>query len=125
MFCLNTSLWHRVCYSIGDEIEHSVKQTRNRFCGRLRPNARIQPQCQCQSPSYASDDLQRSGRWHDSIVARGGPRRDWFSATLPVEVTLAFKLGLKWSFNRTATFTSRANIGQPKSASLTAFGLAD
>ncbi len=32
----------------------------------------------------------------------------WFGATLPVEVTLAFKLGLKWSFKRTATFTSYA-----------------
>jgi hypothetical protein len=40
---------------MGDEIEHSLKQTRNRFCGRLRPNARIQPECQCHSPAYASD----------------------------------------------------------------------
>ena len=78
-----------------DEIEHSLKQTRTRFCGRLRPDARIEPQCQCRSPPYASGGCQRSGRWHDSNVARGGPRRAWSRATLPVEVTLAFKFGLK------------------------------
>jgi hypothetical protein len=78
---------------LSDEIEHFLKQTRTRFWGRLRPNARIQPQCQCHSPTYASVDCQRSGRWHDSNIARGGPRRAWFGATLPVEVTLAFKLG--------------------------------
>ena len=38
------------------EIEHSLEQTRNRFCGHLRRNARSQPQCQCRSPSYASVD---------------------------------------------------------------------
>ena len=87
-----------------DEIEYTLKQTRTRFCDRLRPNARIQPQCQCHSQSFASVLCQRSGWWHDSHVARGGPRCAWFSATLLVEVTLAFKLGLKWSFERRATF---------------------
>ena len=91
---------HEIPYENG-----SHKQSRTAFRGRLRPNACIQPQCQCHSRS-SSD--QRSGWWHDSNIARGGPRRAWFGATLPVEVTLAFKLGLKWSFKRTATFTSYA-----------------
>ena|SRR5205809_3169895 len=86
-----------------DEIEHSLKQTRTRFCGRLRPDARIQPQCQCRSPSYASGGCQRSGRWHDSNVAWGGPRRAWFGSTLPIEVTLDFKRiklsRRNWSFS--------------------------
>ena len=73
-----------------DEIEHSLKQTRTRFSGRLRPDSRIEPQCQCRSPPYASGGCQRSGRGHDSNVARGGPRRAWSRTTLPVEVTLAF-----------------------------------
>jgi hypothetical protein len=67
---------------------------------RLRPNARIRPQRQCRSPNYASVGCKRSGQWHDSIVARGGPRCAWFGATLPVEVTLAFKLGLKVAVQR-------------------------
>jgi len=93
-----------------DEIEHSLKQTRPRFCGRLRPDARIEPQCQCRSPPYASGGCQRSGRWHDSDVARGGSRRAWFSATLPVEVTLDFK-------------RIKVIIGQRESPSLTALDL--
>jgi hypothetical protein len=88
---------HEIPYENGSD-----KQSRTAFRGRLRPNACIQPQCQCHSQSSSSDD-QRSGWWHDSNIARGGPRRAWFGATLPVEVTLAFKLGLKWSFKRTAT----------------------
>ena len=91
-----------------DEIEHSLKQTRNRFCGRLRPDGRIQPQCQCRSPPYASGGCQCSGRRHDSNVARGGPRRAWLSATLPVEVKAWIKV----------------NIGERESPSLTALGLA-
>jgi len=93
-----------------DEIEHSLKQTRTRFSGRLRPDARIEPQCQCRSPPYASGVCQRSGRWHDSNVARGGPWRAWFSETLPVKVTPAC-----WV---------KVIIGQRESPSLTALGLA-
>ena len=80
---------------IRDEIQHSLKQTHTRFCGRLRANACIQPQCRCRSPSSSAVHCQRSGRWHDSNVARDGSRRARFGATLPVEVTLAFKLGIK------------------------------
>jgi hypothetical protein len=56
MFCLDDSLGTEFALLLSDEIEHSLKQTRTRFCGRLRPNARIQPQRQCHSQSYASDD---------------------------------------------------------------------
>ena len=74
-----------------DEIQHSLKQTRTRFCWGLRPDARIELQCQCRSPPYASGGCQRSGRWHDSNAAWGGPRRAWFGSTLPIEVTLDFE----------------------------------
>ena len=101
MFCSNLHFGTDFAVLLRDEIEYTLKQTRTRFCDRLRPNARIQPQCQCHSQSFASVVCQRSGWWHDSRVARGGPRCAWFSATLLVEVTLTFKLGLKWSFTRT------------------------
>ncbi len=92
-----TGAFLRIYYENEWDFNRKVRTVGN----RLRRNPRIRPPCRCRSPNYASVGCQRSGRRHDSIVARGGPRCARFGATLPVEVTLAFKLGLKWPFGRT------------------------